>query len=188
MTRRGTIGLAALLAMALAAPLGAQNAGPGMHMHGADGTGHDMATMPGLRGLDASPEESFEMQVMFRNFPAIEREVTKLPNGIRAHTFSANPDLAAVIVSHVVGMIGRVEEGRDPQVFIQSPTLDILFERRASITTEIEATEAGVLVTQTSDDPEVVAALQLHAAEVSDMAARGMMAVHERMMTQAASN
>ena len=185
MTRRGTIGLAALLAMALAAPLGAQNAGPGMHMHGADGTGHDMATMPGLRGLDASPEESFEMQVMFRNFPAIEREVTKLPNGIRAHTFSANPDLAAVIVSHVVGMIGRVEEGRDPQVFIQSPTLDILFERADRIATDIEITDAGIQVTQTSDDPDVVAALQIHAGEVSDMADRGMDAVHEMMMRRA---
>lgn len=179
---------AGLLALGLAAPALAQHAGPGMHMHGADGTGHDMATMPGLRGLDASPEESFEMEVMFRNFPAIGREVTNLPNGIRAHTFSDDPDLAGVIVSHVVGMIARVEEGRDPQVFIQSPTLDILFERRAGIATEIETTETGVVVTQTSDDPEVVAALQLHAAEVSDMAARGMMAVHERMMRQAASN
>jgi len=78
-----------------------------------------------------------------------------------------------------------VEEGLDPQVFIQSPTLDILFERRASIATEIEATETGIVVIQTSDDPEVVAALQRHAAEVSDMANRGMMAVHERMMRQA---
>ena len=33
-----------------------------------------------------------------------------------------------------------------------------------------------------SPDPEVVAALHTHAAEVSDMADRGMQAVHERMM------
>ena len=32
--------------------------------------------------------------------------------------------------------------------------------------------------------PELVAALHTHAAEVSDMAKRGMMAVHERMMGQ----
>ncbi|GGD42454.1 hypothetical protein [Sinisalibacter lacisalsi] len=180
MTVNHWIGAGAIV-LALAAPAGAQHA----HMHGADGTGHDMAVMPGLRGLDATPEESFEMAVMFRNFPAISREVTNLPDGIRTHTFSANPDLAAVIVSHVVGMIGRVDEGRDPQVFIQSPTLDILFERRDRIATEIEATETGIMVTQTSDDPEVVAALQTHAAEVSDMAARGMQAVHERMMVRA---
>jgi len=39
-------------------------------------------------------------------------------------------------------------------------------------------------VTQTSDDAEVVAALHKHAAEVSDMALRGMDAVHDRMMSQ----
>ena len=40
------------------------------------------------------------------------------------------------------------------------------------------------MVVQTSTDPEVVAALQIHAAEVSDMSARGMQAVHEMMMKQ----
>lgn len=175
---------AGALALLLAAPAGAQHAHGHAQLHGPDGTGHDEVTMPGLRGLDASAEESFEMEVMFRSFPAIDREVTNLPNGIRTHTFTADPDLRAVIVSHVVGMIDRVEAGRDPKVFIQSPTLDILFERRASIATEIEPTETGIAVIQTSGDPEVVAALQLHAAEVSDMAARGMRSVHERMMGQ----
>jgi hypothetical protein len=41
---------------------------------------------------------------------------------------------------------------------------------------------AGVVVMQTSDDPEVAAALHLHAAEVSDLANRGMEAVHKAMM------
>ena len=178
---------AGALALLFAAPAAAQHAHGHMHNHGADGTGHDEVTMPGLRGLDASPQESFEMEVLFRTFPEIDREVTNLPAGIRTHTFTDIPDLRAVLVSHVVGMIARVEEGRDPQVFIQSPTLAILFERRASIVTEIEATDTGIAVIQTSDDPEVVAALQIHAAEVSDMVARGMQAVHERMMVQAAN-
>lgn len=183
--------LALALSFAAAPPALAQHQGgmahmPGGHMHGADGTGHDEVTMPGLRGLDATAEESAELMVLFRNFPALTREVTLLDNGIRAETASDDPDIAAVLVSHVAGMLQRVDEGRDPQVFIQSPTLDILFERRDTITTEIETTETGVIVTQTSTDPEVVAALQTHAAEVSDMAARGMQAVHERMMQAAA--
>ncbi|MCB1338913.1 MAG: hypothetical protein KDK10_16155 [Maritimibacter sp.] len=160
---------------------------PGGHMHGADGTGHDEVTMPGLRGLDATNEESAELEFMFRNFPGLNREVELLDNGIRTYTWSDEPELAAVLTSHVGGMLTRVDEGRDPQVFIQSPTLDILFERRDTITTEIETTETGIWVTQTSTDPDVVAALQVHAGEVSDMAARGMMAVHEMMM-QRASN
>lgn len=159
----------------------------GMHGHGADGTGHDMVNMPGLRGLDATPEESAELAVMFNNFPQITRQVTNLPNGISTVTFSEDAELMGVVVSHVVGMINRVEEGRDPQVFIQSPTLDILFDRRDSIVTEIDMTDQGIVVIQTSNDPEVVAALHTHAAEVSDMVDRGMQAVHEAMM-QRASN
>lgn len=159
----------------------------GAHGHGPHGGGHDMATMPGLRGLDATPEESAELAVMFRNFQRISREVTNLPDGIRTVTFSEDPELMSVVTSHVTGMIARVEEGRDPQVFIQSPTLDILFERRDRIETEIETTEAGVVVTQTSDDPEVAAALQTHAAEVTAMVDRGMAAVHEAMMRRAAN-
>lgn len=159
--------------------------GHGMAHHGADGTGHDEVNMPGLRGVDATPEESAELAVMFRNFEAIYRTVEELPNGIRTVTGSDDPEIMAVIASHVTGMIARVEEGRDPQIFIQSPTLDIFFERRESITTEIDVTDAGIVVVQTSDDPEVVAALHEHAGEVSAMADRGMDAVHEMMMRRA---
>jgi hypothetical protein len=154
----------------------------GMHGHGHNGAGHDEATMPGLRGLDATPRESEELAVMFRNFQTLRREVEQLPNGIRTVTSSTDPDVMAALVSHVVGMIARVEEGRDPQIFIQSKTLDIFFQRPDAIATQIDLTEEGIVVVQTSDDPEMVTALHVHAGEVSDMAARGMQAIHEKMM------
>ncbi|MEK9795974.1 MAG: hypothetical protein VW713_04410 [Alphaproteobacteria bacterium] len=110
-----------------------------------------------------------------------------LPNGIRTITFSEDEEVMAVLASHVTGMIGRVETGRDPKVFIQSPTLDILFQRRDRITTKIELTDKGIEVVQTSKDPEVVTALQTHAGEVSEMANRGMEAVHEAMMERASN-
>ncbi len=150
--------------------------------HGADGTGHDEATMPGLRGIDATAEESAELAVMFRGFETFSRTVEDLPNGIRTVTTSSDPEVMAALVSHVFGMVGRMEDGRDPQIFIQSPTLDIFFARPEATVTEMEVTDEGIVVLQTSDDPEVVAALHTHAAEVSDMAARGMDAVHEMMM------
>ena len=186
-------GIAALAVIALTLAFGpvgthhalAQMTGGGMQMHDANGTDHDEVTLPGLRGLDATPEESADLATMFRNFQRITREVTNLPNGIRTVTYSEDPDLMATVVGHVVGMIGRVEEGRDPKIFIQSPTLDILFARRDRIVTEIDTTDAGIVVTQTSDDPEVVAALHTHAGEVSDMVDRGMQAVHEAMMKRA---
>ena len=153
----------------------------GMH-HGGDGPGHDEMNMPGLRGLDATDAESGELAVMFRNFETLSRTVTNLPNGIKTVTTSSDPQVLETLISHVSGMINRIEEGRDPQIMIQSQTLDILFERRDKIMTDIETNDAGIVVTQTSDDPEVVAALQKHAGEVSDMAERGMQAVHEMMM------
>lgn len=178
--------LAAALGAAGPASAIAQGMGHGgMQHHGADGTGHDEVNMPGLRGLDATPRESAELAEMFRNFPAISREVVELPNGIRTVTFSEDEDLMAVIASHVVGMITRVDERRDPQIFIQSPTLDIFFERADRIETQIDMTDEGIVVIQTSDDPEVVAALHTHAGEVSAMADRGMAAVHEMMMQRA---
>lgn len=152
--------------------------------HGADGTGHDEVNMPGLVGEDATAAESEELAIMFRNFEKISRTVTVLPNGISTITFSKDEELMGVIQSHAVGMVNRLSEGRDPKVIIQSKTLDILFERREKIVTKIETTPKGVVVIQTSDDPEVVAALQTHAAEVTGMANRGMEAVHETLMRQ----
>ncbi|MDE0591292.1 hypothetical protein OU789_15255 [Halocynthiibacter sp. C4] len=151
-------------------------------MHGADGTGHDEINMPGLRGENATPEESAELAVMFRNFETITREVTNLPNGIRTVTRSSDEEVMKQLVSHVFGMIRRVEEKDDPEIIIQSRTLDVFFQRGDKIETEIELTDEGIVVTQTSQDTELVAALQQHAAEVTDMVDRGMEAVHEMMM------
>ncbi len=155
------------------------------HSHGAGGhMQHDEVNMPGLRGKDATPEESAELAVLFRNFQTLKREVVNLPNGIRTTTSSSDPQVMEVLVSHVVGMIDRVEMGRDPQVIIQSPTLDIFFARHEAILTDIDIQGDAIVVTQTSDDPEMVKALHTHAGEVSDMAARGMQAVHEMMMAR----
>mgnify|MGYP001828092138 FL=1 len=161
-----------------------QGAGAGMHGHGADGTGHDQVIMPGLRGLNATAAESTELAVMFRNFETISREVTNLPDGIRTVTRSSDEEVMEILISHVVEMIGRVEQKDDPQIFIQSPTLEIFFDLGDQIDTTIDVTDEGIAVVQTSEDPELVAALQLHASEVTAMVERGMQAVHEMMMSR----
>ena len=157
----------------------------GMHMHGVGPFAHDETTMPGLRGRDATDRESEDLAVMFARFEDITRTVENLPDGIRTVTHSEDEEVMAVIASHVVGMIQRVEEGRDPGIFIQSPTLDIFFERGSTLETQIEMTDEGIVVIQTSDDPELVQALQVHAGEVTAMADRGMAAVHDMMMGNA---
>ncbi len=180
----GAVTAASPLAPSALAQTTGQSSGSGTgHMHGS----HDMANMPGLRGVDATPEESAELAVMFRNFNKIDRRVENLPNGIRTVTYSSDEKVMEVLISHVTGMIDRVEDGRDPQIRIQSPTLDIFFERHDRLTTDIDLTEEGIVVTQTTDDPELIQALHTHAAEVTAMADRGMHAVHE-MMTKRAGN
>jgi hypothetical protein len=154
----------------------------GGHMHGADGTGHDEVNMPGLQGRNATQEESNELAVMFRNFETITREVTDLPNGITTVTRSSDPEVMDQLVSHVIGMIARVENKDDPEILIQSGTLDIFFARGDEIDTDIAVTEDGIVVTQTALEPILVAALHEHAAEVTAMSDRGMAAVHEMMM------
>ena len=159
-----------------------------MHdIHSAGGMGHDMSNMPGLRGLNSSQDESEELAVMFENFDTISREVKNLPNGIRTVTRSSDESVMAALVSHIVEMVDRVGRGDDPLIFIQSPTLDILFARGVEMQSQIDVPEEGIVVVRTSTNPEVVAALHTHAAEVSDMAERGMQAVHDAM-AQCAGN
>lgn len=157
-----------------------QGHGAGMRGHGPGRMG--MMGMMGMGRGTATMTERSEIHDMLMEHDSIKRTVTNLPNGIRTVTESDDPALAATIVSHVVGMRERVKEGRDPKLPIQSPTLQIIFRNKDKITTTHEATAKGIVVVQTSSDPETVAALQKHAREVSDLVKRGMAAAHENMM------
>ena len=156
--------------------------------HGSGMMQHDEVNMPGLQGENASAQESADLAVMFNNFDTITREVENLPNGIRTVTRSTDPAVMDALVNHSVGMIDRVGQLDDPQILIQSPTLDIFFLRGEEIASEVSVEDEGLVVIQTSDDPQMVEALQTHAAEVTAMAERGMQAVHEMMMANGKSH
>lgn len=156
----------------------------GKHGHGADGAGHDEINMPGLRGENATEQESSELALLFREFQTITREVENLPNGIRTVTRSSDQAVMDVLVNHAVGMIDRVHAKDDPKIRIQSPTLETFFLHGDEILSDVSVEDEGLVVTQTSDNPKVVAAMQTHAAEVTAMVDRGMAAVHEMMMKQ----
>jgi len=155
--------------------------------HGA-GIQHDEANMPGLRGENATAEESAELALLFRNFDTITREVENLPNGIRTVTRSPDRAVMDALVNHSVGMIDRVGQMDDPQILIQSPTLDIFFLHGNEILSDVSVEDEGLVVVQTSDNPEMVEALQKHAAEVTAMTERGMQAVHEMMAADGRSH
>ncbi len=164
-------------------PGGMRGMGIGMHgqmgqgMRGRMGQG-----MMGMMGGNATASELGDIHEMLSNNDQIKRSVTNLPDGIRTVTESDDPEMAATIKKHVAEMGMRVEEGRDPGLPIESPALHAIFRHRDKIKTTYQTTEKGVVVIQTSADATAVKALQDHAAEVTDLARRGMVAAHEAMM------
>lgn len=179
--KRVVISVLALSVVSAGAWTFAQTMHGGGHNHDA-GHVHDEVNMPGLRGENATAEESAEIALLFREFETISREVENLPNGIKTITLSTDQAVMDALVNHSVGMIDRVGQLDDPKIIVQSPTLDIFFLRGETITTNAEVTDDGLVVIQTSNDPEVVAALHTHAAEVTAMTERGMAALHDMMM------
>lgn len=116
----------------------------------------------------------------------IQRSVTKLPDGFRTLTESDDPAVAKSIQAHVANMSQRLQDGREFNLF--SNTLPLLFENRDKIVSKVEMTAKGAAVTRTSADPKVVAALQAHAEEVTELVKDGMFAMRRGMMTRMAMN
>jgi hypothetical protein len=114
----------------------------------------------------------------------IRRSVTNLPDGIRTVTESDDPQVAQTLKTHVASMSQRLNDGREFNIF--SETLPVLFENAKKITSQVEVTSKGVVVTRTSTEPKVVAALQGHAAEVTELVQEGMVAMRRGMMRRMA--
>ena len=159
----------------------------GQGMHDQMGQGMRGQMGPGMMGMgmmggNATVGERRDLHELFSNHDKIKRTVTNLPDGIRTITESDDPKVAATIKKHVAEMGKRVEEGRDPGLPIETPALHAIFRNNDKIKTAYEVTEKGIVVVQTSADATTVKALQDHAAEVTDLARRGMVAAHEAMM------
>lgn len=118
------------------------------------------------------------------NHSKIRRTVTNLPDGIRTVTESDDPQVARTIKAHVASMSQRLKDGREFNIF--STTLPVLFENRDRIRSVVELTEKGAVVTRTSTDAKVVAALQGHAAEVTELAQEGPVAMMRGMASRMA--
>lgn len=125
-------------------------------------------------------EDMSIVHAMLFNHDKIRRSVTDLPNGIRTVTESDDPRVAQLIKQHVASMRERLTDGR---VFnVASHTLPTIFANHGKVQTALEQTQNGVIVTQTSSDPETVVALQKHAREVSDLAQGGIAALMRQVM------
>jgi hypothetical protein len=182
-----TLGLGLAVAAAVGQPFGMGH-GPMHGMgHGAAAGGHGPMAGPTamLTKQDAGSAADMGLvhDLLFNN-AKIKRTVTMLPDGIRTVTESDDPQVAQAIKAHVASMSQRLKDGREFNIF--STTLPILFENRDKISSKVEMTEKGSIVTRTSTDTKVVAALQGHAGEVTELVQDGMAAMRRGMMSRMA--
>ena len=180
-----SLGLVFAAAAVYAHPDGMEGGmGPGMMRGMMHGMGPDGMARGPMMGGRMQHDEAFAADMrlvhgMLAYNERIKRTVTNLPDGIRTVTESDDAQVAQSITAHVASMEKRLGEGRVFNLF--SPTLPVLFEKKDKIRTKVESTGKGVIVVQTSDDAEVVAALQAHAQEVSELARDGMVAMMRGM-------
>ncbi len=183
------LGLGLAVTTVLAQPFG-MGMGPGM-MHGmehgaaADGHGPMAGATAMLTKQDAGSSADMDLvHDLVMNHAQIKRTVTNLPDGIRTVTESDDPQVAQAIKAHVASMSQRLKDGREFNIF--STTLPVLFENRDKIKSVVEVTDKGSIVTRTSTDAKVVTALQGHAAEVTELAQEGPVAMRRGMMSRMA--
>lgn len=159
-------------------PMQGMGHGPGMGGHGPMAGPTAMLTK---QDAGSAADMALVHDLLFNN-TRIERTVTKLPDGIRTVTESDDAQVAQSIKAHVASMSQRLDDGREFNVF--SKTLPVLFENRDKIRSKVEVTAKGAVVTRTSTDAKVVAALQGHAGEVSELVREGMVAMRRGMMSR----
>lgn len=103
----------------------------------------------------------------------ISRRVENLPNGVKTWTTSDDPQLASVIQQHVRQMKERMEEKKP--IRQMDPLFRELFDQADKIKIDYEDIENGIVVVETSDDPQVVKLIQQHAHKaVSEFVQQGM--------------
>jgi hypothetical protein len=189
---------AALVFAAAAATVSAQSAGngPGMeHNHGSagheammsqgmgPGMGRGPVNMLTTQDANSAADMAVSMNLVHEN-TKIRRSVTNLPDGIKTVTESDDPKIAQDIKAHVASMSGRLQDGKEFNIF--STTLPVIFDNAKNIKSAVEFTAKGAIVTRTSTDAKVVAALQGHAGEVTELVQEGPTAFHRGLSSRMA--
>lgn len=163
--------------------------GPGADMHHHGSAGHEAMMRQGMgsgmghgpigllttQDANSAADMGIVMTLVHEN-TKIRRTVTRLPDGIKTVTESDDPKIAQDIKAHVASMSGRLETGREFNIF--STTLPVIFDNVTHIKSSVKYTANGAVVTRTSGDPKVVAALQAHADEVTELVQEGPVAFH----------
>lgn len=168
----------AVSAPGLARGHGATGHGPMM----GNGMGRGPVGMLTTQDANSAADMGIAMNLVHDN-TKIRRTVTRLPDGIKTVTESDDPKIAQDIKAHVASMSGRLKDGREFNIF--STTLPVIFDNAKDIQSVVEYTEKGAIVTRTSSDRKVAAALQAHADEVTELVNEGPVAFHRGIEARA---
>ena len=168
-----------------AAAVSAQSAGrgPGMGMGMGAGMGRGPVVMLTTQDANSAADMGVAMNLVHEN-TKIRRSVTNLPDGIKTVTESDDPKIAQDIKAHVASMTGRLKDGKEFNIF--STTLPVIFDNAKNIQSVVEFTDKGAIVTRTSTDAKVIAALQGHAGEVTELVQEGPTAFHRGLSARMA--
>jgi hypothetical protein len=121
-------------------------------------------------GGPGGPDERFaqdrnDFHYLLEHHTEIRRTVTNRPDGVQTLTESDNPEVAAKIQEHVDSMHDRIKN-RLP-IHMRDPLFAAVFGHADKIKMQWEATDKGVRVVETSDDPYVARLIQAHAQVVN---------------------
>jgi hypothetical protein len=133
----------------------------------------------GMMGAATAGDMSTYME-LFARHTELRRRVEEIPGGVRTATESDAPALVAQLQAHVASMYRHLNA--NAEVTCVSDSLPTLFRNAASYRRRMTTTPSGVVVTETSSDPELIRTIRGHAREVSGFVERGMPAMMESMM------
>jgi hypothetical protein len=133
----------------------------------------------GMMGAASAREMSTYME-LFARHRELRRTVEEIPGGVRTVTESAAPELVAQLQAHVASMYQHLNESAE--VTCMSNSLPTLFRNTDSYRRRLTMTPRGVVVTETSSDPELTQTIREHAREVTGFVERGMPAMMQSMM------
>jgi hypothetical protein len=118
---------------------------------------------------------------LFQRHNQVRRSVTTLPNGIRAVSESDDPQTAELLTEHVASMYQRLDEEQSFP-YPMSRSVSALFAKSTQYHRKLERLPRGIAVTETSEDPQMVALIHAHAREIDGFVADGMPAMMRGMM------
>ena len=118
-------------------------------------------------------EDMRGIRFLLLNHEQIERRVENLKNGVKTWTTSDDPEIAAAIRRHVRQMKERMHQKKP--IRQMDPVFRELFEHADKVKLEYEDIGNGIIVMETSEDPQVVLLIQQHANRaVSEFVEQGM--------------